>query len=67
MTVTSFVSTQYQYVAECVMAHYWSVFAWDSRRPHLNSPARDDPLRMSDDLYLCTNWNDFAYLKVQTA
>jgi len=29
------------------MAHYWSIFACESRLPHFNSLARDDPLRIS--------------------
>ena len=51
MIVPSFVSTQYQRVTEGVgvIAHYWSNFACDSRPPHFNSLARDDPLRISSN------------------
>jgi len=47
MILAWFVLTQYQCVMEGVMAHYWSIFACDSRRPHFNPLAKDDPLRIS--------------------
>ena len=60
MIVASFVSTQYQHVTEGVMAHNWSIFACDSRRPHNNSLARVIPCEFPDDLHLSRNWNHRA-------
>ena len=33
------------------MAHYWSNFACDSRPPHFNSLASDDPLRIFQTIF----------------
>jgi len=47
MIVASFVSTQYQLVSEVLWLITSQTVAYDSRRPHLNSLARGDPLRIS--------------------
>ena len=50
-----------------VMAHYWSIFASENRPPHINSLARDDPLRISRPSLPLQKLGCLPYLSVKTA